>query len=191
MLIKNIILKLNGAFTDMKKTITLFILILSSQLCKAQQRISFIENNTYKTITHTLPQEVKCIDVFGNHKKMVLEKVVDNILFFKDLKIKDKEFKCKYSDLKSIRFYKKNQEFNQCFAYSFGASAVYFGLLSVLSLGAIASHVSQEDGYLYIMAGFSTPVAILSGVIAHVNNKEISKPIPRKNWKLLSEDDSF
>ncbi|MFZ4797446.1 MAG: hypothetical protein ACOYMA_08115 [Bacteroidia bacterium] len=171
----------------MEKTIGLLLLALFSLLCNAQQKIAFIENKTFKEVNYTLPQKVELVDNNGHYKRLVLEKVVGDSLFFSDLKLKDVFYSCYYYDLKHIQFHKKNEALNQFFTVSFAASAGYFGLLSVMSLGAIALKVPQEDGILYIMAGFSTPVAILSGIISHACNKHRSKPFRSHKWRLVSE----
>jgi len=160
-LIKDIIPKPNGVFTNMKSAIYLFIFFMFTLLCNAQQSI-ILSSNSNGEITNAqlfkLPINVHCKFKNQESKTLVLERVNGDSLIFKSQLNQVNENNCLYSDLKFIQFHNNAYHSKHLFARVFTGIALFTTAFMVYGI----SKKNTENSVNQLAAVISFPVMLIS-----------------------------
>lgn len=116
----------------MKRIALLLIFIFIFLLTNAQQQIRFFKENSDRVSkVYALPVSVTCTFIDGSKKRLMLEKIIGDSLFFEKYYNQDKIYDCSSNKILRMNFHRKGEYI--LFPLSFGVvgSSLAFGYISL------------------------------------------------------------
>ena len=171
----------------MNKVVAFFILLLSLNLCFAQQKIVFekVDANQFSPFKkeYTLPKSVTCTFKNGTKQRLVLEKVKGDSLIFQKYYNQPQNFDCVFSSLEKIKIHKKDEEVLYVLFSGFALTTASFITIAILD-----NHPPVDAGdpslglaYLFSMATIFPITGAIITASSFPKNYKISK------WKLYAK----
>ena len=170
----------------MNKIVVIFILSCISSFCLAQQQIMFnkIIDPTYYPVTkqYTLPQSVTCFFKDGSKKRMMLEHVNGDTLFF--IKFYNQTGNaCLYSSLRKMKIHKKGEVFLGVLCAGFSGTAIFFVTIAIMS-----NHPPTDAGdpslAISHLAAIASTIPITGAIITAA---ALPKHYDPQKWKLYAK----
>lgn len=165
----------------MLKILFIKLFIFSFLICYAQQTILFLNLETKKTVSYTLPKKVLCITGSGKYKKLILTKITGDTLWFDDIKNKNQSYYSKYSNIKSIKFSNPWDGMTSVMTGGFGFLAVFSGFLTIQG-------ITNDAVFFKAATPILIPICVLSSITTYYLYSLLTKYMSPTNWKIYVKE---
>ena len=167
----------------MKRLIAVFILLLGINFCFAQQNLFFeeIRDSHYQPAIkkYSLPQSVTCTFKDGTKKRLMLENVQGDTLFFRKY-YNQAGNACLYSSLEKIKIHKEGEVLTGILCAGFSGTAIF-----LVTIATIANHpptdASDPSQFISHVFAMASIIPITGAIITAVS---FPKSYKLNKWKM-------